>query len=139
MTNAKRPLAISVAVVLALLAGRLWGASAQSDTSHALQASELRGDLLGTRAAVLDARVAIYSVNFGEASGHLEGARGLLARALGRLTTLGRTDDVRRVETARTAIDDAQRMTGTLDQGANARAGDAAKILAEVLDSEMKQ
>jgi hypothetical protein len=82
--------------------------------------------------------VAIYSVNFGEASGHLEGARGLLGRAQDRLTALGRKDDVRRAETALTAIDDAQRMTGKLDQGANARAGDAAKILAEVLDSEAK-
>jgi len=43
--------------------------------ARALQTSELRSELLGARAAVLDARVAIYSVNFGEASRHLEGAR----------------------------------------------------------------
>jgi len=48
---------------------------------RALQTSELRGELLGARAATLDARVAIYSVNFGEASRHLEDARGLLRRA----------------------------------------------------------
>jgi len=138
MTKAKLVLTIGVVLVVALLAGWVWGTVGRSETARALQASELRGDLLGTRAAVLDARVAIYSVNFGEASSHLEGARGLLGRAQDRLTALGRKDDVRRAETALTAIDDAQRMTGKLDQGANARTGDAAKILAEVLDSEAK-
>ena len=67
--------------------------------ARALQASELRGELLGARAAVLDARVAIYSVNFGEASRHLEDARGLLGRADERLTSLGRDDEVKQVQT----------------------------------------
>ena len=81
-----------------------------------LETSELRAELLGTRAAVLDARVAIYSVNFGEASRHLEGARGLLGRVDQRLKGLGLDDEVRQVQTARASIDDAQRMAGKLDQ-----------------------
>jgi hypothetical protein len=105
----------------------------------ALQTSELRGELIGARAAALDARVAIYSVNFGEASRHLEDARGLLGRADERLKRLGRDDLVKQVQTAQTAIDDAQRMAGKLDQNANSRAGEAAKLLADILDAESKR
>ena len=133
---AKLVLGIAVGLVVALLAGWLWGASGRSEMARALQTSELRSELLGARAAALDARVAIYSVNFGEASRHLEDARGLLGRADERLKSLGRDDDVRRVQTALASIDEAQRMAGKLDQSANSRAGEAAKMVADVLDAE---
>ena len=133
---AKLVLGIAAGLVVALLAGWLWGASGRSEMARALQTSELRSELLGARAAVLDARVAIYSVNFGEASRHLEDARGLLGRADERLKSLGRDDEVRRVQTALASIDEAQRMAGKLDQSANSRAGEAAKMVADVLDAE---
>jgi hypothetical protein len=139
MTKAKLVLGITVGLAVALLAGWIWGASGRSDMARALQTSELRDELLGARAAVLDARVAIYSVNFGEASRHLEGARGLLGRADERLKSLGRDDEGRQVQTALASIDDAQRMAGKLDQSANSRAGEAAKLVAEVLDAEAKR
>jgi hypothetical protein len=132
-------LGVAGGLVVALLAGWIWGRSGQSDMARALQASELRGDLLGARAAVLDARVAIYSVNFGEASRHLEDARGLLGRAEERFKSLGRDAEVKQVQTAQANIDDAQRMAGKLDQNANSRAGEAAKTLADVLDAEAKR
>ena len=132
-------LGVAGGLVVALLAGWILGKSGQSDTARALQTSELRGDLLGARAAVLDARVAVYSVNFGEASRHLEDARGLLGRAEERLKRLGRDDQVKQVQTAQATIDDAQRMAGKLDQNANSRAGEAAKTIADVLDAEAKR
>jgi hypothetical protein len=132
-------LGVAGGLVVALLAGWIWGRSGQSDMARALQASELRGELLGARAAVIDARVAIYSVNFGEASRHLENARGLLGRAEERLKSLGRDAEVKQVQTAQASIDDAQRMAGKLDQNANSRAGEAAKTLADVLDAEAKR
>ena len=132
-------LGIATGLAVALLAGWIWGRSGRSDMARALQTSELRGELLGGRAAVLDARVAIYSVNFGEASTHLEGARGLLGRAAERLKSLGRDDELKHVQTALASIDDAQRMAGKLDQSANSRAGEAAKMLADVLDAEAKR
>ena len=132
-------LGVAGGLVVALLAGWIWGRSGQSDTARALQTSELRGDLLGARAAVLDARVAVYSVNFGEASRHLEDARGLLGRVEERLKRLGRDDQVKQVQTAQATIDDAQRMAGKLDQNANSRAGEAAKMIADVLDAEAKR
>jgi hypothetical protein len=138
-TMAKLVFGIAVGLAVALLAGWIWGASGRSDMARALQTSELRGELLGARAAVLDARVAIYSVNFGEASGHLETARDLLGRAIARLKSLGRDDDVKQLETALARVDDAQRMAGKLDQSANARAGEAAKLVADVLGAEAKR
>lgn len=132
-------LAIAVVFVVALPAAWFWGSLGRSDIANALQASDLRGDVLAARAAVLDARVAIYSVNFGEASGHLEDARALLGRADKRLASLGRDDEAARVQTALTSINEAQRMAGKLDQSANARAGVAAKILTEVLDTQAKR
>ena len=123
--------------MVALLAGWIWGTWGRSDMADALQTAELRGELLGARAAVLDARVAIYSVNFGEASGHLENARGLLGRARERFTRLGHDDEVTHLQTALASIDDAQRLAGKLDQSANARAGEAAKMLADLLASDM--
>ena len=125
--------------MVALLAGWIWGTSGQSDATRALETAELKGELLGARAAILDARVAIYSVNFGEASGHLENARGLLRRAEERFKRLVLDDEVKQVQAALTCIDDAQRMAGKLDQSANSRAGDAARILADLLNVEVKR
>jgi hypothetical protein len=135
---AKLGFGIAAGLAVALFAGWIWGASGRSDMARVLQTSELRGELLGARAALLDARVAIYSINFGEASAHLESARDLIGRAIARLRSLGR-DTVKQLETALTRVDDAQRMAGKLDQGANARAGDAAKLVADVLDAEAKR
>jgi hypothetical protein len=132
-------ISVAVALFVAALGGWMWGTSGRSALERVLQTSQLRADLLGARAATLDARVAIYSVNFGEASAHLEGARSLLRHAAERLTSLRRDDEVRQVQTALASIDNAQRLAGTLDQSANSRAGDAAKVIAAVLDVEAKR
>ena len=135
----KLVLGIAGGLAVALLAGWIWGTSGRSAVVRALHTSELRGELLGARAATLDARVAIYSVNFGEASRHLEDARGLLRRADDRLKSLGRDDEVKQIENALARLDDAQRMAGKLDQSANSLAGEAAKIVGDVLDAEAKR
>jgi len=135
----KLVLGIAGGLALALLAGWIWGTSGRSAMVRALQTSELRGELLGARAATLDARVAIYSVNFGEASRHLEDARGLLRRANDRLKSLGAEDEVKQIEKALASIDDAQRMAGKLDQSANSLAGEAARMVGDVLDAEVKR
>jgi hypothetical protein len=139
MMKAKLVLGIALGLLVALSAGWIWGASGRSTAVRALQASELRGNLLAARAAVLDARVAIYNTNFGEASGHLADARGLLGRAADRLTSLGLNDELTQVQVAQSSIDEAQGMAGRLDQAANTRAGEAARILAAVVETEAKR
>jgi hypothetical protein len=43
------------------------------------------------------------------------------------------------VTTALASIDDAQRLAGKLDQNANGRAGEAARILSNVMDALAKR
>lgn len=132
-------LGIGVALLVALGVGWAWGVSGRSDIHRALGIAELRDDLLEGRAAVLDARLDIYSVNFGEASRHLEAARSALRAAEARLSGLGRHEDAERLKSALTRIDEAQRMAGQLNQDANTRAADAAKTINDVLGSTMKR
>ena len=132
-------LGIGVALLVALGVGWVWGASGRSDINRALRIAELRDGLLEGRAAVLDARLAIYSVNFGEASRHLEAARSALHAADERLNSLGRQEDAERLKIALTRIDEAQRMAGQLNQDANSLAADAAKTINDVLGSTTKR
>ena len=131
-------LGIGVALLVALGVGWAWGASGRSDINRALRIAELREGLLEGRAAVLDARLDIYSVNFGEASRHLEAARRALRATDARLNDLGRQEDAKRLKLALTRIDEAQRMAGQLNQDANALAADAAKTIDGVLGSAAK-
>ncbi len=133
--DVKRIIGIGVAILLALGAGWAWGASGKADINRALRVAELQNDLLKGRAAVLDARLAIYSINFGEASRHFEAARDALRAAEARLTDLGHTEDAKRLALALTRIDEAQHMAGQLNQNANAMAADAAKTINDVLGS----
>jgi hypothetical protein len=126
---------IGVAVLVALGVGWAWGASGKADLNRTLQIAELRDGLLEGRAAVLDARLDIYSVNFGDASRHFEAARSALRAADARFNELGRQEDAKRLQIALMRIDEAQRMAGQLNQDANARAADAAKTINEVLGS----
>jgi hypothetical protein len=137
-TIMKRILGVGVALLVALGAGWVWGASGRSELNRALRIAELREGLLEGRAAVLDARLEIYSVNFGEASRHLEAARSALRVADARLNGLGRQEDAKRLKIALTRIDEAQRMAGQLNQDANALAADAAKTINDVLGSAAK-
>jgi hypothetical protein len=132
-------LGIGVAVLVALSAGWAWGTSERSDINRALRVAELRDGLLEGRAAVLDARLDIYSVNFGEASRHLEAARSALRASDARLTGLGREEDTKLLAHALTRIDEAQRMAGQLNQDANALADDAAKTIDDVLGRAAKR
>jgi hypothetical protein len=99
-------------LLVALLAGWLWGGSSLWRLDRALQASEVRSDLLEARNSVLDARLALYSVNVGDASRHLENARHLLRRARQRLAGLGWADDMKQLDLALVRIDEAQRLAG---------------------------
>ena len=133
--TARTGLTVIAVVLVALLAGFLWGASGKSTLDRALQRSELRNELLDARAAALAARIDVYNTNFGEASHHLEDARSVAGRAAQRLDALGRDDDLKRLQSALASIEEAQRLAAKLDLAANARAGDAAKAIDAVLES----
>ena len=133
--TARTGLTVIAVVLVALLAGFLWGAAGKSTLDRALQRSELRNELLDARAGTLAARIDVYNTNFGEASRHLEEARSVAGRAAQRLDALGRDDDLKQLQSALGSIEEAQRLAGKLDLAANARAGDAAKAIDAVLES----
>jgi hypothetical protein len=133
--TARTGLTVIAVVLVALLAGFLWGAAGKSTLDRALQRSELRNELLDARAATLAARIDVYNTNFGEASRHLDEARSVAGRAAQRLDALGRDDDVKQLQSALGSIEEAQRLAGKLDLAANTRAGDAAKAIDAVLES----
>ena len=133
--TARTGLTVIAVVLVALLAGFLWGAAGKSTLDRALQRSELRNELLDARAAALAARIDVYNTNFGEASRHLEEARSVGGRAAQRLDALGRDDDLKQLQFALGSIEEAQRLAGKLDLAANTRAGDAAKAIDAVLES----
>lgn len=135
----KRTLGTGVALLVALGIGWVWGASGRLDISRSLELAELRHGLLEGRSAVLEARLDIYSVNFGEASRHLEMARSALRAADARLNDLGRQEDATRLKIALTRIDEAQRTAGQLSQDANSQAADAARTISEVLENTAKR
>jgi hypothetical protein len=135
----RRVLGVGVALLVALGVGWVWGASGRLDISRSLELAELRDGLLEGRSAVLEARLDIYSVNFGEASRHLEMARSALRAADARLNDLGRREDATQLKIALTRIDEAQRMAGRLSQDANSLAADAAKTINDVLESAAKR
>jgi hypothetical protein len=135
----KRILGMGVALLVALGIGWVWGASGRLDISRSLELAELRDGLLEGRSAVLEARLDIYSVNFGEASRHLEMARSALRAADTRLNDLGRREDATQLKIALTRIDEAQRTAGQLSQDANSQAADAARTINEVLENTAKR
>jgi hypothetical protein len=126
---------ILVAMLVAAAGGWFWGASGRWAAERSLRALELRQDLVDGRSALLETRLDIYSVNFGEASKHLENARTALRRAHDQLQTLDRVEDAAQLQTALVGVDDAQRMAGNLDQNANTRSAEVAKIVADVLEA----
>ncbi|HVH29625.1 MAG TPA: hypothetical protein VM818_22915 [Vicinamibacterales bacterium] len=123
------------AVLVALLAAFLWGASGKSSIQDALEQSTLRGDLLEARSAVLTARIALYNTNFGDASRSLEEARAVVERAVQRLHMLGRESEAKQLEAAIVPVREAQQLAGKLDLGANSRAADATKMIDSVLQA----
>jgi hypothetical protein len=122
------------AVLIALLAGFVWGNSGNSTIERALQRSELRNEVLEGKGAVLAARIDIYNTNFGEASRHLEEGRGAVTRAVQRLQELDRDDEATRLQAVVRPIEEAQRLAGKLDLGANARAAEAAQAIDAMLE-----
>lgn len=132
MTKSRLALIGAGVLVVVFAAGWLWGASGRSAAENALETAELQLDLSSARADLLAARVALYNVNFGDASRRIEEARPALTRARDALNAAGRTAHAGFVDAALRAVEEAQRMAGALDQGANTRLAEAIDALAEI-------
>jgi hypothetical protein len=128
-----RVLAAALAVLLLFVGGWVWGGWGRSATDRALADAQIRNQLLDARGAVLDGRLEIYVVNFGNASRHFERAKERLTAARAQMTSAGRDQAVPRVDEALKQLDEAQNLAGLLDQAANSKGAAAAAIIDEVL------
>ena len=119
--------AIVLVVVLGL--GYAWGSAGRSAMQSALDDSRQRLDIAEARGEVLDARVSLYNMNFGDASRRFEEAKVPLRRIRQRLVDLGSTDAVRSISAALEHLEEAQRLAGKLDPAANNKAGEALEAI----------
>jgi hypothetical protein len=118
-----------VALLLAVLGGWIWGAADRLHATDALSRSGAGLHLANGRAYLLQARVDLFEVNFGDASRDLEAARAELKTAEKALDEQGRKAEAESVGKALIRIDDGQQLAGRLDQSANARLAEAVDLL----------
>ena len=135
MPNIKALASIVAAVALAALVSFFYGRSGASGDREALEATRLRLQIVEARAQVLDGRVSLYLVNFGDAGRHFAFAKGPLAPARATLVARGRNELAATLDSASKQLDGAQELASRLNQDANSRAAEAARLLNEVLQS----
>jgi F0F1-type ATP synthase membrane subunit b/b' len=116
---------IVVALLVCVLAGYVWGRSGRGALESTVDDVKQQLDLAEARGEILDGRVSLYNNNFGDASRHFETAKAPLQRVKQRYQDESKREAVASIETAATLIEEAQRMAGKLDPGANNKAGQA--------------
>lgn len=129
MSRMKQLLIVVILIVVALGIGFAWGASGRVALQHGVEDAQQQLDLSDARGRVLDARVSLYNVNFGDAQRQLEDAKAPLTRARDRMQAAGKKDAAGALSAALTHVQDAQRLASRLDQGANTQAGEALKSI----------
>lgn len=117
-------------LAITLGTGYWWGASGRSTAQDALDGVQQRLDLAEARGHVLDARVSLYNVNFGDAQRQLDDAKAPLTRARDRAQQQSRKEAADSLAAALGHVQEAQRLAGRLDQSANSRANEALKAIA---------
>jgi hypothetical protein len=125
----KLVLAGGVVVLVVLGLGYAWGASGRGTLQTTLDDVRQRLDIAEARGHILDARVSLYNVNFGDASRRFEDAKEPLRRIRQRYVDAGNTDAVRSTSAALEHLDEAQRLAGKLDSAANSKAGEAMEAI----------
>ena len=135
MPNIKTLASIVAAVAVAALVSFFYGRSGASVDREVLEATRLRLLLVEARAQVLDGRVSLYLVNFGDAGRHFAFAKGPLAPARATLVARGRNELATTLDAASKEIDAAQEHASKLSQDANSRAAEAARLLNDVLQN----
>ena len=78
---------------------------------------------------LLEARVSLCNVNFGDASKHFEEAKPALRRVRERFQNIGKNAAAGDIAAALEHIEEGQRLAGKLDQAANSKANDALEAI----------
>lgn len=118
-----------VVLIVCVGLGFAWGASGRRTVQSALDDARQKVDLAEARGELLDARVSLYNNNFGDASRHLEDAKVPLRRARERYQQLDKREATDNIGAALDRVEEAQRLAGKLDTGANSKAGEALEAI----------
>ena len=118
-----------VVLIVTLGIGFIWGASGRSAAEKALEDARAQMDLADARGHILEARVSLYNVNFGDAQRQLEDAKAPLARVRDRYQADGKRDAADGISAAVAHVQEAQRLAGKLDQAANSQANEALEAI----------
>jgi hypothetical protein len=129
MRGSKLVLTVAVLILVALGLGFAWGASGRVALQHGVEDTQQLLDVSEARGHILDARVSLYNVNFGDAQRQLEDAKAPLMRARDRVQSEGKKGAAEAFSAALNHVQDAQRLASRLDQGANTQAGEALKSI----------
>jgi C4-dicarboxylate-specific signal transduction histidine kinase len=129
MTRSKLVLTAFVALIVAAGIGYAMGGSGRFTLQNALDETRERLDIAEARGHLLEARVSLYNVNFGDASRHFEEAKAPLRRVRERLQRIGKNAAAGSIAAALAHAEEGQRLAGKLDQAANARANDALEAI----------
>lgn len=124
---------VGFALIITAIVAWWSGASGKRKVSRLLEASAQRLRWVEARSRLLEARVDLYAVNFGDAARHLDESKTILRSASPPLTHRRSADDVKQLQLAVTAIDEAQRLALNMDQGANTRVAEAAAIIGSLI------
>ncbi|SRR5258706_12185959 len=129
MRGFKLVLTVFVLVLVAFGAGFGWGASGRNTAQQAADDVRQQLDLADARGHILEARVSLYNVNFGDAQRQLDDAKAPLTRARDRAQAQGKRESADALSGALTRAQEAQRLAGRLDQNANNQANEALKAI----------
>ncbi len=129
MRALKLVLIVVVLLIVALGAGYGWGASGRLTAQQAVDEVKQQLDLADARGHILEARVSLYNVNFGDAQRQLDDAKAPLTRARDRAQAEKKREAADSLSAALGHVQDAQRLAGRLDQNANSQANEALKSI----------
>jgi hypothetical protein len=99
-------------LAVALGTGYWWGASGRGTAQNALDGVQQQLDVAEARGHILEARVSLYNVNFGDAQRQFDDARTPLTRARDRAQEQGRKASADALSAALGHIQEAQRTAG---------------------------
>jgi hypothetical protein len=117
------------ALIVALGIGYALGGSGRFSIQNALDESRAQLNLAEARGHLLEARVSLYNVNFGDASRHFEEGKAPLRRLRERYQSIGKNAAAGSIAAALAHIEEGQRLAGKLDQAANSKANDALEAI----------
>jgi hypothetical protein len=118
MRTLKLVVAFLVALILAGLGGWMWGARGTSVAEAALVESGVREHAAMVRINLLQARVDLFQLNFGNATRALDAARADLVTWEGALAQRRETAGAEAIRTAMGLVSEAQKQVSRLDQSA---------------------